>query len=113
MWQAESHTKERAYNPFYVLVCQHLCSMSHSYKITLQFCLWDFLRDLGETNVGGADMIKNRREDEVQSFDVQHISSTRLQNLAKAYGWWIAKDCVNLTILKVRKVCIHLRGIIR
>jgi len=91
--------QERSYNPYYTLVCQQLCHNSHSYKITLQFSLWDFLRDLGETTVGGAAVIKNIKEDD--GFDVKTISQTRLQNVAKAYAWWIAKDCVTLLILKV------------
>ncbi|KAG5635726.1 hypothetical protein H0H81_010304 [Sphagnurus paluster] len=89
---------EKTYNPYYTLVCQHLCRTSHSYKITLQFCLWDFFRDLGETSVGGAELVKNLKEDD--GFDVKNISTTRIHNVAKAYGWWIAKDCVTLTILK-------------
>lgn len=76
--------------------------MSHSHKITLQFCLWDFLRDMGETNVGGAEIIKNLGED--AGFDVKSISSTRIKNIARAYGWWIAKDCCTLAILKVGRL---------
>ncbi|KAF8656241.1 hypothetical protein AX16_002677 [Volvariella volvacea WC 439] len=90
---------EKAYNPYYALVCQNLCRLSHSYKITVQFCLWDFLRDLGESTVGGAEVIKNIKDDAV-SFDLSSISKVRMQNVAKAYGWWIAKDCVSLAILK-------------
>jgi nucleolar MIF4G domain-containing protein 1 len=95
--------QEKSYNPYYALVCQHLCRSSHSYKITLQFCLWDFLRDLGEANVGGAEVIKNLKDDrdEGAAFDVKSISSTRIRNVAKAYAWWVAKDCVTLAILKV------------
>ncbi|KAJ6609207.1 armadillo-type protein [Mycena sp. CBHHK59/15] len=89
---------EKSYNPYYTLICQHLCRSSHSYKITLQFCLWDFLRDLGEVTVGGAEVIKNLKDDD--GFDVKSISSTRMKNVAKAYGWWIAKDCISLSILK-------------
>ncbi|KAF9050784.1 hypothetical protein BDZ89DRAFT_977686 [Hymenopellis radicata] len=91
---------EKTYNPYYTLVCQHLCKTSHSYKITLQFCLWDFLRDLGETEVGGAEVIKSMKENGGESFDLKSISSSRLRNVARAYAWWLAKDCVALTILK-------------
>lgn len=90
---------ERSYNPYYTLVCQHLCHTSHSYKITLQFCLWDFLRDMGETLVGGLEVIKNMK-DETVAFEVGRISPTRLRNVAKAYAWWIAKDSLTLGILK-------------
>ncbi|KIM84076.1 hypothetical protein PILCRDRAFT_818381 [Piloderma croceum F 1598] len=89
---------EKSYNPYYTLIAQHLCRTSHSYKVTLQFCLWDFLRDLGETTVGGAEILKNIKED--NGFEVRNISGTRIANVAKAYGWWIAKDCCTLTILK-------------
>ncbi|TFY60458.1 hypothetical protein EVJ58_g5148 [Rhodofomes roseus] len=89
---------EKMYNPFYTLVGQQLCRTSHAHRITLQFCLWDFLRDLGETAVGGAEVIKNLGED--AGFDVKSISSTRLRNVARAYGWWIAKDCCTFAILK-------------
>lgn len=88
---------EQSYNPYYTLVCQQLCRTSHAYKITLQFSLWDFLRDLGEKNVGGAAVVKNVNEDD---FDLKVISNTRLQNIAKAYAWWIAKDSVTLAVLK-------------
>jgi hypothetical protein len=49
--------------------------------------------------VGGAEVLKNIKEDD--GFDVRNISGTRIANVAKAYGWWIAKDCCTLTILKV------------
>ncbi|KAK0485266.1 hypothetical protein IW261DRAFT_893490 [Armillaria novae-zelandiae] len=92
---------EKTYNPYYTLVCQHLCRSSHSYKVTLQFCLWDFLRDLGEEEVGGAEVIKSIKESGgSKSFDLKSISSTRLRNVARAYAWWISKDCVTLAILK-------------
>jgi hypothetical protein len=57
------------------------------------------LRDLGETTVGGAEVLKNIKE--VDGLEVRNISGTRMANVAKAYGWWIAKDCCTLTILKV------------
>ncbi|KAJ3515422.1 hypothetical protein NLJ89_g1761 [Agrocybe chaxingu] len=89
---------ERSYNPYYALVCQQLCRTSHAYKITLQYCLWDFLRDLGESNVGGAAIVKNLEEGD--GFDLKEIPEVRLRNIARAYGWWIAKDSVSLAILK-------------
>jgi nucleolar MIF4G domain-containing protein 1 len=62
----------------------------------VQFFFWDFLRDLGESNVGGIEVIKNVKVDT----DLNGVSKLRLKNIAKAYGWWIAKDSVALTILK-------------
>ncbi|KAG1835070.1 hypothetical protein EV424DRAFT_1358792 [Suillus variegatus] len=90
---------EKSYNPYYTLVCQHLSQRSHSYKITLQFCLWDFLRDLGESSVGGAEVIKSLKDNDV-GFDVKSMSPSRMKNVSKAYAWWIAKDCCTLTIFK-------------
>lgn len=92
--------QEKVYNPYYTLVCQELCHFSHSYRITLQFCLWDFLRELGENTVGGVELLK--RQDELgSSSEGKPINRSRLRNTAKAYSWWVAKDCCSLTIFKV------------
>jgi nucleolar MIF4G domain-containing protein 1 len=92
--------QEKVYNPYYTLVCQELCRFSHSYKITLQFCLWDFLRELGEKNVGGVELLKRQEELGFPS-QGKSISNCRLKNTARAYSWWVAKDCCNLSIFKV------------
>ena len=99
---AHDELQEKSYNPYYTFVGQHLCRSSHSYKVTLQFCLWDFLRDLGETNVGGAEVIKNLKDDAAVGFDVKKISSSRMRNVARAYAWWVAKDAISLAVFKVR-----------
>ncbi|KAI0065323.1 hypothetical protein BV25DRAFT_1928190 [Artomyces pyxidatus] len=91
---------EKTYNPYYTFVCQHLCQASHSYKVTLQFCLWDFLRDLGQASVGGAEIIKNIKDEDHGGFDIKTISPTRFKNIANAYAWWVAKDCITLSVLK-------------
>lgn len=95
--------QEKAYNPYYTFIFQHLCRSSHSYKVTLQFCLWDFLRDLGETNVGGAEVIKSLKDEDGLSggFGVKSVSATRSRNVALAYAWLIAKDAITLAVLKV------------
>ncbi len=95
--------QEKVYNPYYTFVCQRLCRTSRSYKITLQFCLWDFLRDLGEASVGGMEVLKNLKEDE-DEFEARDISSTKMRNVANAYAWWVAKDCVALSIFKVSSI---------
>ncbi|KAI6123276.1 hypothetical protein EV401DRAFT_1288685 [Pisolithus croceorrhizus] len=92
-------SNEKSYNPYYALICQRFCQLSHSHKITLQYWFWDFLRDLGETNVGGTEVIKNLKSDEGR-LEVKDISFSRIRNVAKAYGWWIAKDICSLLILK-------------
>jgi nucleolar MIF4G domain-containing protein 1 len=104
-----SRLQEKVYNPYYTIVCQHLCRTSHSYKITLQFCLWDFLRDLGEASVGGAEVLKNLK-DNGEGFEARDISSTKMRNVANAYAWWVAKDCVALSIFKVSPIdCSNFR----
>lgn len=55
---------------------------------------------MGEATVGGAEVVKNAREDDA-GFDLKKISTSRMRNTARAYAWWIAKDVVNLSILKV------------
>ncbi|KAF8525807.1 hypothetical protein BU17DRAFT_74234 [Hysterangium stoloniferum] len=89
---------EKAYNPYYTLVVQQLCQTSHSYKITLQFCLWDFLRDLGENSVGGAEIVKDLQNQDL--YVNERVSPTKKTNIARAYAWWIAKGFCQLTILK-------------
>ena len=92
--------QEKVYNPYYTLICQELCRSSHSYKITLQFSLWDFLRELGENNVGGAELLK-RQEELGFSSRGRFVDYCRLKNIARAYSWWVAKGCCSLSIFKV------------
>ncbi|TDL25786.1 hypothetical protein BD410DRAFT_765514 [Rickenella mellea] len=89
---------EKVYNPYYTLIGQQLCRSSHSHRITLQFCLWDFLRSFGETLLGGSETMQ-------QSYDTggaehSQMTPSRIQNIAKAYAWWIAKGYVTLAMLK-------------
>ena len=60
-----------------------------------------FLRDLGEDSVGGIEVLKNLKGNE-DGFDVKDVSSNKMCNVANAYAWWVAKDCVALSIFKVR-----------
>ncbi|KAH8829344.1 hypothetical protein DL96DRAFT_1708486 [Flagelloscypha sp. PMI_526] len=93
---------EKTYNPYYALIASHLCTLSHSYKITLQFTLWDFMRDIGETSVGGSQVIKS--QDAVDTFSVGNgdgkVSKTRMSNVARSYAWLVAKGSLTLVILK-------------
>lgn len=71
---------------------------SHSFQITLQYCLWDFFRELGEKSVGGEELVKTITDD---GSEVKKVSSRRIINLAKLYAWCVAKDVLSLAILKV------------
>ena len=53
-------------------------------------------------------MIKNTEDRD--GFGLQSISQVRLHNVARAYGWWIAKDSVSLHILKVCVNCAAIFG---
>jgi hypothetical protein len=104
-------SQEKVYNPYYTLVCQQLCRSSHSYKITLQFCLWDFLRELGENSVGGIELL--RRQDELGlSSQGKAVDRSRMRNTARAYSWWVAKDCCSLSILKVSILAARYSGLV-
>lgn len=45
-------------------------------------------------------MMENLAEDD---FQLEHISASRIKNVANAYAWWVVKDSVAITILKVRR----------
>ncbi|EJD49082.1 hypothetical protein AURDEDRAFT_85439 [Auricularia subglabra TFB-10046 SS5] len=90
---------ERAYNPFWALVV--LKTTSPAQRITLQFALWDFLRGMGEARVGGAEVVKNAdAHSDAFGGDAGKIGGTQLENVARAYGWWIAKGACSITALK-------------
>ncbi|KAL5485817.1 SGD1 [Sanghuangporus weigelae] len=90
---------EKSYNPYYTLIAAHLCKQSHGHRVTLQYCFWDFLRSLGEASVGGTEMARDDQGEE-DAFELDRVSSTRMSNVARAYAWLVAKDCVAITILK-------------
>lgn len=97
--------KEKNYNPYYTIIGQKLASESKSIQITMQFLLWDFFRELGEKEVGGQDMLKSlnlRDPDESldDSIDGSPGSAQKLNHFAWAYGWWIGKGCLPITVLK-------------
>lgn len=66
--------------------------------------MWDFLREMGETDVGGAAVVNSGGHSGTMGFGTENkISKTRIANLAKMCGWLIAKGAVDLTIFKVRQ----------
>jgi nucleolar MIF4G domain-containing protein 1 len=78
-----------------------MATKSHGFGITLQYCLWDFLRELGEKKVGGEEMVKNLEEEAGGSGLASKVSKRRMENLAKLYAWCVAKEVLSLMILKV------------
>jgi len=125
---------EPVFNPYYVLIGQQLASESPaagasvlttsstsnviSTRVTMQYCLWDHFREVGESDVGGASMLASGKrgddadEDEFRGFDDVFGESAgyeaggsgavnkKMIHLARAYGWWIAKGALNLNILR-------------
>lgn len=86
---------ERVYNPYYTLVAQEVCRNDHGMRITLQYCLWDFLRDIGQSEVGGEKFAAAGFAN-----DDKQVDPRRIANLARAYAWWITHDCLSLQALK-------------
>lgn len=70
---------EGAYNPYYTLVLNNLCANSYDHRFTLQYAIWDLLRELDS---GG-------------------ISEERASNVAKTLAFMFARASVDVTILKV------------
>ncbi|KAJ9102045.1 hypothetical protein QFC19_004973 [Naganishia cerealis] len=92
---------ETQYNPYYTLILQNLCESSFSHRFTFQYAMWDFLREMGETDVGGAAVINSGGHSGTMGFGTDNkVSKTRIANLAKMCGWLIAKGAVDLTIFK-------------
>jgi len=69
---------EGAYNPYYTLVLNNLCANSYDHRFTLQYAIWDFLRELDE---GG-------------------YSDERASNVAKTLAFLFGRGSVDVTILK-------------
>lgn len=69
---------EKTYNPYYTLVLNNLCANSYDHRFTLQYALWDMLRELAD----GA------------------VPESRAANVARTLAFLIARGSVDLTILK-------------
>ncbi|KNZ50993.1 hypothetical protein VP01_4141g2 [Puccinia sorghi] len=100
-----THPQERNYNPYYTMIGQKLASESRSIQITMQYLLWDFFRELGEKEVGGQEMLKSLNFDQDNMQQDYHnpncnVDPKKLHHFAWAYGWWIAKGSLPITVLK-------------
>lgn len=79
-----------------MLVSKRLCEVDHSFKVTFQYCLWDFLRECGETEVGGLE----RSASENHTEDSKNMRLSKLMNMAKFYASLVAEGALTLAILK-------------
>lgn len=77
-------------------MANRLCNHDHSNKVTFQYCLWDFLRECGEPDVGGLEKSRNT---EAPS-ETEKMSLRRIVNTAKFYAFLVSENALTLTILK-------------
>lgn len=95
-------SREKAYNPYYALIGMQIGRDDKSMKITMQFCLWDYLREIGETGVGGKSVTKSSEPDfDNEANESEELRRVKMWNIARTYSWWIAKDALSLNILRV------------
>ncbi|KAJ2853600.1 suppressor of glycerol defect [Coemansia erecta] len=88
--------QEAAYNPYYTLVAFKLCCYHSSYRLTMQYALWDFLREMGEADVGGLSRV-DQGEDDASGVAVP---LRRIVNVAKLFAWLVDKQALSLLVLK-------------
>ncbi|KAF9205931.1 suppressor of glycerol defect [Haplosporangium sp. Z 27] len=94
---------ETVYNPYYTLVGQRLCQHDHSFKITYQYSLWDLLREMGATDVGGMEKVKDGQViglDDGVDGSGKKVPLRRIVNLSKMYGFLIHSQDLSLVMLK-------------
>lgn len=87
---------EERYNPYYTHIAKGL-SDRHGMRISLQFCLWDFLRDCGESEVG---QIGHDDEDDSGRAGSEAPSIRKSINVAKFFGTLMGQSVMPLTVLK-------------
>ena len=95
-------SQEQVYNPFYTLIAHKLCSYNYSFKVTLQYALWDFMREMGESDVGGLGRLESMGsgdeglgDGEGVNDDDQQVPLRRIANIAKFYGWLVNKQSLS------------------
>ncbi|KAJ1927834.1 suppressor of glycerol defect [Tieghemiomyces parasiticus] len=110
----QSCGSEKVFNPFYALVAQNLCNGNQRFKMTFQFALWDFLRLLGEKEVGGLNQkaVREGGDGATLSDDEEEeggggrgatgkgIGLHRLVNIARLYAYLVNHGALSLLILK-------------
>lgn len=90
---------EQVYNPYYVLIGQQLAEDLPGMRITMQFVLWDYFREIGETHVGGEKITAQLEDDAAPEVDGAD-GKRKLVHLARAYGYWIGHQALSLNVLR-------------
>lgn len=83
-----------------MLVSKRLCEVDHSFKVTFRYCLWDFLRECGETEVGGLERSSSASDNNFGGEETKNIRLSKLMNMAKFYASLIAEGALTLAVLK-------------
>ncbi|KAF9137711.1 suppressor of glycerol defect [Mortierella sp. GBA39] len=95
---------EMVHNPYYTLVGQRLCQHDHSFKITFQYALWDLLREMGASDVGGMEKVKDGQviglDDGISNSDGKKVPLRRIVNISKMYAFLITSQDLSLVMLK-------------
>ncbi|KAF9276687.1 suppressor of glycerol defect [Mortierella alpina] len=93
---------EMVHNPYYTLVGQRLCQHDHSFKITFQYSLWDLLREMGATDVGGMEKVKDGQVIGLDdgSSGGKKVALRRIVNISKMYSFLITSQDLSLVMLK-------------
>ncbi|CCG82032.1 putative Nuclear protein [Taphrina deformans PYCC 5710] len=86
---------EEGYNPYYTYIAKNLADR-HGMRISLQFCLWDFLRDCGESEVGQI----GRQEEDEDGDSREPPSIRKAINVAKFFGTLLGHCVMPLSVLK-------------
>ncbi|CAG8736071.1 15565_t:CDS:2, partial [Acaulospora morrowiae] len=90
-------SEEKIHNPYYALIAQRLCNYDHSFKITFQYCLWDFLRECGEDDIGGMELVKIAP---IKNKESEKVELRRLVNVSKLYAMLLSSGELSVIILK-------------
>ncbi|WFC98567.1 suppressor of glycerol defect [Malassezia yamatoensis] len=90
---------EQLYNPYYVLIGQQLAEDLPAMRITMQYVLWDYLREIGEAHVGGEKITSNLDESQYIG-TASSAGQDKLNHLSQAYGTWIGHGALSLMILR-------------
>ncbi|KAI9638207.1 putative osmoregulation-related protein [Dioszegia hungarica] len=84
---------EKTYNPYHSLIINHLCAESYSHRFTLQYALWDFLRELGD--------------------DAGKAAKLRCANVAQMSAYVVGRRSLDITVFKafdfvsLKPVAVH------
>lgn len=81
---------EKSYNPYYTLIAKKVCD-NRKLKTSFQYCLWDLLKMMGESEESNADPY----EDEEETLETRQIV-----NLAKMFGTLLVDGNLALKALK-------------